>query len=200
MLDAVVAGRRAAPWALAWPGHRRQRRHLVRDYGAALLARANRPSITDDRGLPKDEHSLAIAASRWWILSFDNLSGITSFLVTCCAVSQAVASQIGPSILTPRKRRSSFSAALLGERYRRPRRAARLRRQVHKRPAVADQVRRTEAEIGEEYERERPALLGCLLDALAHAMAAPKLTADLPRMADFAVLAMKGCAPSLGRP
>lgn len=156
------------------------------------------PSITDDRGLPKDEHSLAIAASRNWILSFDNLSGITSFLSdVLCRVST------GGSFANRTKYSDAEETTF---KFQRPFLVNGIV-DLAERPDFADRcinvrlspikVRRTEAEIGEEYERERPALLGCLLDALAHAMAAPKLTADLPRMADFAVLAMKA-APSLG--
>jgi hypothetical protein len=53
---------------------------------------------------------------------------------------------------------------------------------------LADQERRTEAELDAGFEAKRPAILGALLDAVAHGLRAlPQVRLDTkPRMADFA--------------
>jgi hypothetical protein len=57
---------------------------------------------------------------------------------------------------------------------------------------IADEGRRTEAELNAAFEAKRPALLGVLLDAVAHGLRAlPRVRLDAkPRMADFARWAM----------
>jgi hypothetical protein len=56
---------------------------------------------------------------------------------------------------------------------------------------IAEQQRRSEAELWSEFERARPAILGALLDAVAHGLRTlPRVRLDrLPRMADFAIWA-----------
>src|SRR6185437_4707130 len=57
---------------------------------------------------------------------------------------------------------------------------------------IAHDERRTEAELNAAFEARRPALLGVLLDAIAHGLRAlPHVRLDAkPRMADFARWAM----------
>jgi len=56
---------------------------------------------------------------------------------------------------------------------------------------IAEQQRRSEAELWREFERARPAILGALLDAVAHGLRTlPRVRLErLPRMADFAIWA-----------
>mgnify|MGYP007013243029 FL=1 len=156
------------------------------------------PSVTDDRGLPRDEHALAIAASRNWVLSFDNLSGIAHWL------SDALARVTTGGSFGDRTKYSNDSETTF--KFRRPFLVNGIV-DFAERPDLAQRcinvrlspikVRRTESEIYAEYERERPRLLGCLLDAVALGMASPPIPADLPRMADFAAFILRA-SPALG--
>jgi hypothetical protein len=58
-------------------------------------------------------------------------------------------------------------------------------------PPIGDEQRRSETELWREFERARPAILGGLLDAVAHGLAAMDSVqpSSLPRMADFALWA-----------
>ncbi len=42
-----------------------------------VLVALTDPAVVELRTLPKDERDLAIAASRWWVLAFDNLSYVS---------------------------------------------------------------------------------------------------------------------------
>lgn len=150
------------------------------------------PNATDDRGLPKDEHALAIAASRNWVLSFDNLSGVAHWLSDgLCKLTTG--GSFGDRTKYSNDEETTFK-------YRRPFLVNGIV-EFAERPDLAQRcinvrlspikVRRTEADIGAEYERERPAILGCLLDAVASALASPVIPAELPRMADFAAWALR---------
>lgn len=156
------------------------------------------PSATDDRGLPRDEHALAITASRNWVLSFDNLSGVAHW------ISDALARLTTGGSFGDRTKYSNDAETTF--KFRRPFLVNGIV-DFAERPDLAQRcinvrlspikVRRTEADMRAEYERERPQLLGCLLDAVALALASPPIPAELPRMADFAAWAL--CAsPALG--
>lgn len=63
---------------------------------------------------------------------------------------------------------------------------------------IREEQRRSETKLWREFERARPAILGALLDAVAHGLGAVDRVpiGRLPRMADFALWAM-ACEPAL---
>ena len=58
-------------------------------------------------------------------------------------------------------------------------------------PPISDAQRRPETELWAEFDRVRPAILGALLDIVAHGLARHRVMrrTSLPRMADFALWA-----------
>ena len=66
-------------------------------------------------------------------------------------------------------------------------------------PSIAEHRRRAEAEFWADFDEARPAILGGLLDALVAVISnLPSTTlAELPRMADFALVAT-AAEPGLG--
>ena len=164
--------------------------------GKSTLARAIK-SLTDPatnalRSPPKDETDLATAAANCWVLSVDNLSGISPGLSDAiCRVST------GGSIST----RKLYTD---GEEYsveitrpvilngidELPTRPDLLDRSlIISLKQVAEDQRRTESDLRTEFERIRPEVFGDLLTATQTALANIATTTldRLPRMADFAL-------------
>jgi len=155
------------------------------------------PSTVPIRSAPRDERDLAVSCAHNWVLALDNLSGLPAWLSDAlCRVSTG--GGIGGRELYTDAEEAAWD-------YTRPllvngiddiaTRGDMLDRSivVTLRP-LADDQRRTEADLWEEYERVRPAVLGALLDAVAEALRrvdAVRLD-KLPRMADFALWVTAG--------
>lgn len=144
------------------------------------------------RTAPRDERDLMIAASNGWVLSYDNLSHLESWLSDgFCRLSTGGG-------LSTRELYSDSDELILDAQ--RPvifngieelaTRGDLLDRSVlFYLPTISRDRRRTEADFWKEFERDRPFILGAILDAVSGALrnlATTKLN-HLPRMADFAV-------------
>ncbi len=151
----------------------------------------------------KEERDLAIAATNGWLLAFDNLSGLPDWLSDAlCGLATGLG--FGTRRLFTDDEEALFEA-------RRPiilngidelavRGDLRDRMIALTLPPIPDDKRRPEADFWQEFERERPRLLGALLDAVAMAIRnLPTTQLDrLPRMADFA-LWVHAAEPALGQ-
>jgi hypothetical protein len=160
------------------------------------------PRRAANRGRPKDDAAIASAARNAWILTFDNVSGLSPELAdTLCRVAtgsaftarrlftdseEAIIEARRPVVLSsitdltgrPDLRETTIFAAL---------------------DPIGDDERRTEAEYWAAFEQARPRMLGALLDALSLALRRlPDVLASerLGRMADAHGL-MLAAAPSL---
>lgn len=174
----------------------------AKTFTARVLRAVIDPAVAGLRAPPADERDLAIAASNSWVLAYDNLSTLPVWL------SDALCRLLTGSGLATRKLYSDSDEVLFESR--RPvlltgiedlAVAADLRDRaiLLELPPLAEEDRRPEAELWEAFERDRPAVLGALLDAVAEAIrqyAETRLDA-LPRMADFAkwVAAAEGVLP-----
>jgi hypothetical protein len=147
------------------------------------------PNAVGDRNLPRDEHSLAIAASNSWIASFDNVSTLASWQ------SDAVARLATGAGFSTRQLYSDDEEYLVH--VSRPvilngiggivTRADLMDRAIVVDLAtIPDERRRPEDEFWPAFERARPTILGALLDAVAVSFArhAEVAIGALPRMAD----------------
>jgi hypothetical protein len=152
------------------------------------------PNVAAVRALPRDERELMIAANNGHVLAFDNLSGLSPWL------SDALCRLASGGSFAVRRLYTDDEEVLF--------KAARPTllngiEDVIGRSDLADRAifltlgpigeeqRRSETELWREFELARPAILGALLDAMAHglrAMGSVQL-ACLPRMADFALWA-----------
>ena len=152
------------------------------------------PHAAPVRALARDERELMIAATHSHLLAFDNLSSLPAFL------SDALCRLASGGSLAVRRLYTDedevlFQAArpiLLNGIENVVSRADLADRAIFLTLApIAEQRRRSEAELWREFERARPAILGALLDAVAHGLRTlPRVRLDrLPRMADFAIWA-----------
>ena len=152
------------------------------------------PHAAPVRALARDERELMIAATHSHLLAFDNLSSLPAFL------SDALCRLASGGSLAVRRLYTDedevlFQAArpiLLNGIENVVSRADLADRAIFLNLApIAEQRRRSEAELWREFERARPAILGALLDAVAHGLRTlPRVRLDrLPRMADFAIWA-----------
>jgi hypothetical protein len=153
------------------------------------------PNILALRALPREDRELFIAANNGWIQAFDNVSSLPLWLsnLLCqlstgggIAIRQLYTDQdeilfevcrpiilngIADAIVEPDL--TQRTAFLLLD-------------------PIPDDKRRAEDEFWQEFERQRPLILGALLDGLAHGLRCfPDIRpVSLPRMADFAKWAM----------
>jgi len=149
------------------------------------------PSTAPLRTAPRDERDLMIGASNAWVLSFDNLSGLSSWL------SDALCRLATGGGFATRELYSDSDEVIfdamrpvilngiddLGGRPDLLDRAI-----VITLPAIPEEKRRDEATFWAEFEAARPRILGALLDAVCAGLrnwATTRLNC-LPRMADFA--------------
>ncbi len=174
----------------------------AKSFLARVLFACTDPRSAPLRGAPRDERDLMIAASNGWTLGYDNISRIpnwfsdalcrlatggglatrelysdtdeTIFDVTRPVVLTAIEHVVTASDLSDR----AMSLVL---------------------PKIDDEKRRTEKALWCAFEAVRPRILGALLDALSRGLrdVDQPTTARLPRLADFARLAL-AVAPSVG--
>jgi hypothetical protein len=149
------------------------------------------PNIAALRALPRDDRDLYIAATNSHVLAFDNVSGLPVWISdTLCRL--ATGGGFAVRELYTDREEVLFDANRpvivnsIEDVVRRPDLADRglfLRFE-----AIPEQRRQPEQEMWTKFERERPAILGALLTAVAHGVRElPNVHLDrLPRMADFA--------------
>lgn len=169
---------------------------------ARLLSNLVDPRIAALRAQPDGIRDVAIAATNGWLVSYDNLSHFpTWFSDVLCRLStgggfatralyendeEALFDMQRPAIFTAIEEIASRSDLLS-------------RAIVVTLPTIAPAARRPEAELLADFKRDRPAILGALLDAVSLALQdVANVNLDhLPRMADFAEWAV-AAAPALG--
>ncbi len=152
------------------------------------------PNAAPVRALPREERELMISANNGFLLAFDNLSGLPTWLSDALcrlasggsfAVRQLYTDQeevlfesTRPILLNGIE--DVVSRPDLGDR------AIFLTL-----PPIRDSQRRPESELWREFEIARPRILGALLDAVVHGLRTMgRVQLDqLPRMADFALWA-----------
>jgi hypothetical protein len=150
------------------------------------------PNAAPLRRPPRDDRDLMIAANNGWIVAYDNLSGIAPALSDAlCAL--ATGGGFGTRELYTDDEEKLFDATrpiLLNGIEDVATRADLLDRAICLTlPAIPDTARRDESALWADFERDRPRVLGALLDAAAAALRdlpSTRLT-GLPRMADFAL-------------
>jgi len=148
------------------------------------------PNVAPLRALPRDDRDLFIAANNAHLLIFDNVSGLPTWLSdTLCRL------MTGGGFSTRQLFTDDSETLFDGKR------PVVLNgiKDVAIRPDLVDRMlmllldmideskRKTEKELWAAFERDRPAILGALLDAVVHGLARigqVKLT-RVPRMADF---------------
>jgi phage/plasmid primase-like uncharacterized protein len=168
---------------------------------AALIRRLVDPNKSPLRSAPSKERDLAIACSNSWAVVFDNLSGLSGSLSDAlCRVStgggfstrmlytndeERLFNYMRPIILngiTTYIYRSDLADRTIT---------------VELEP-IPEEKRKPESKVNAAFEKDVPAILGGLLDAVAVAMANIEFVSlpTLPRMADFA-LWVKAAEPAL---
>ena len=162
------------------------------------------PNKSVTRAAPRDERDLAIAATNGAVISLDNLSTVTDWLSdTLCRVSTGLG--FSTRTLYENDEETLFDACrpivingigVLGTR------SDLLDRTIElELPRIPDDRRQDEAQFWTAFDREQPAILGALLDAVSGAIGqldAVKLE-RAPRMADFARWVV-AAEPALGWP
>ncbi|WP_413808499.1 ATP-binding protein [Streptomyces sp. OE57] len=157
--------------------------------GGRMLVRIIEGMSCDLRRAPKDEENLIAAVAAGWVTALDNLSHLAPDLsdLMCCIVTGAETI----------KRALYTDGDVVRARYRRPMLLTGIDVGVI-RPDLAERLlplrlerprlRRTEAELWEEFEEVLPVVLGSLLDLTVKVRAAEAETPTDLRMADFAHL------------
>jgi hypothetical protein len=162
------------------------------------------PNKSATRAAPRDERDLAIAATNGAVISLDNLSTVPDWLSdTLCRVSTGLG--FSTRTLYENDEETLFDACrpivingigVLGTR------SDLLDRTIElELPRIPDDRRQDEAQFWAAFDREQPAILGALLDAVSGALGqleAVKLE-RAPRMADFARWVV-AAEPALGWP
>jgi len=162
------------------------------------------PNKSVTRAAPRDERDLAIAATNGAVISLDNLSTVPDWLSdTLCRVSTGLG--FSTRTLYENDEETLFDACrpivingigVLGTR------SDLLDRTIElELPRIPDDRRKDEAQFWAAFDREQPAILGALLDAVAGAIGqldSVKLE-RVPRMADFARWVV-AAEPALGWP
>ena len=149
------------------------------------------PSKAPVCGLPRELRDMAIAAGNTWMLAFDNVSSMPTW------ISDALCSLSTGSGFRTRELYSDADERIfegkrpvilngIGDIVSRPDLLDRCI--MHQLPIIPDDRRREEWELNRQFEAARPRILGALLDAVVIALqnhASVRLE-RLPRMADFA--------------
>ncbi|MHB8459092.1 MAG: bifunctional DNA primase/polymerase [Candidatus Limnocylindrales bacterium] len=162
------------------------------------------PNKSVTRAAPRDERDLAIAATNGAVISLDNLSTISDWLSdTLCRVSTGLG--FSTRTLYENDEETLFDACrpivingigVLGTR------SDLLDRTIElELPRIPDDRRQDEAQFWAAFDREQPAILGALLDAVSGAIGRldEVQLERAPRMADFARWVV-AAEPALGWP
>jgi Bifunctional DNA primase/polymerase, N-terminal/Primase C terminal 1 (PriCT-1) len=162
------------------------------------------PNKSVTRAAPRDERDLAIAATNGAVISLDNLSTVTDWLSdTLCRVSTGLG--FSTRTLYENDEETLFDACrpivingigVLGTR------SDLLDRTIElELPRIPDDRRQDEAQFWAAFDREQPAILGALLDAVSGAIGRLDQVQleRAPRMADFARWVV-AAEPALGWP
>jgi hypothetical protein len=149
------------------------------------------PNKAPIRSLPRDERDLMIAATNGWCLAFDNLSHLQDYLSDAlCRVStgggfsvRELYSDQDETILDVQR-----PVALNGIEEVVTRNDLLDRSAIVSLPSIPRERRQPEKRFWADFDRERPQLLGAVLDALSTALSneAAVVLDGHPRMADFA--------------
>jgi hypothetical protein len=152
------------------------------------------PNVAPVRALPREERELMIAANNGYVLAFDNLSGLPTWLSDAlCRL--ATGGSFAVRQLYTDDEEVLFQAArplLVNGIEEVISRADLADRGIFLRlESIGERQRRSEAELWWEFEVARPRILGALLDAAVRGLQVlPGVRlASLPRMADFALWA-----------
>ena len=161
---------------------------------SAILRALLDPNTAPLRALPREDRELFIAANNGHVLTFDNVSGLPSWISdTLCRLGDrrriCRASALHRSRRSPVRRRPADHP----EWHRGHRGTARPRRPrlfLTLEP-ISEDRRRPEAELWAAFNHDRPRILGALLDAVVEGLKRLPETRlpKPPRMADFALWA-----------
>lgn len=150
------------------------------------------PSISPLRTEPRDDRDLIIAASNSWMIGLDNLSRIPGWLSDCiCRLSTG--GGLSTRQLYSDREETIFESkrpCLINGIEQMIERSDLIDRRIGLTlPTIPPHRRRTEAEVWQDFDRNRPRILGALLDAVSTALRNVDTVelATKPRMADFAV-------------
>jgi hypothetical protein len=164
---------------------------------ARILRRLIDPNVALVRPAPRDDHDLIIAGSNSWMVALDNLSGVKDWLSDAlCRMStgggfatrqlytdaeEAIFDVQRPVLLTgidtiPTRNDLLDRAVVVDA------------------PVIDDERRKPESQLYAEFEQKWPSILGAFLNMLCGALRElPRVQIQsLPRMADFAMLAVAG--------
>jgi hypothetical protein len=160
------------------------------------------PNAAPLRAEPREVRDVMIAATNAWVLAFDNLSHLPTWLSdVCCRL--ATGGGFSTRELYSDAEEMLFDAQrplILNGIEELVTRADLLDRAVILYlPAIPEEQRRPEAEFWRAFDEKRPGILGALLDSVSLALrqVATVQLERLPRMADFAVWVTAG-ASALG--
>lgn len=160
------------------------------------------PNVSPIRSLPLDERDLLVAAHNSWLLAYDNLSAIPPWMSDAfCRLSTG--GGFATRQLHSDREETIFAAQRpivldgIGDLASRPDLAERA--VCLTLPPLPEEQRRTEREFWAAFEKQRPAILGALFDAVAAGLRRlPDIRLDKPpRMADFAEWG-EACASGFG--
>jgi len=149
------------------------------------------PSTIPLRSLPRQERDLAISAGNSWIMAFDNVSYLTTWLSDAiCRL--ATGGGFATRELYANAEEALFTATRpimlngIGDIATRSDLLDRVIFIIL--PTIPNDKRRTEVDLWKAFERVRPLVLGLLLDAVSLALRNVDSVEldDMPRMADFA--------------
>lgn len=161
---------------------------------ARVLIELTDPRVASNRTCPRNEHDLLIAARNGWVVSFDNLSGLTNWL------SDALCRLATGGGFSTRELYSDTDEILID--VKRPvvlngiddvaHRPDLIDRSIVLTLApIPDEKRKPESEFWKAFYQDAGDILGGLLDGLVEAIRSePEIHLErLPRMADFAIWA-----------
>jgi hypothetical protein len=162
--------------------------------GGRYVRRVVDPYSPLDRGQPRSEHDLVIAASRQWVMAYDNLSSLPDWLSDALSRLSTGGGFGARALFTDdeEKRFDAMRPIILNGIEELASRGDLLDRSIIVTLApIEDDKRKEESELEAAFLTEWPGLLGAVLDATVVALANVEgVKIDrLPRMADFAVWA-----------
>ena len=198
---ALAALRDRGPYpVLAFAGEQGSAKSTV----SAMVRALTDPNTAPLRALPREDRDLFIAASNGHVLAFDNVSGLPAWISdTLCRLSTGGGFAVRQHYTDQDEVLFNATRPVILNGI----------EDIVTRPDLADRAlfltlepiseekRRPEQTLWAEFEKERPAILGALLDAVSHGIRELPTTKleKLPRMADFA-LWVSACEGALQLP